>query len=102
MISNETDIRIFIEHHRSNNQLYSKVKFEPYTEEEVSKLRPITTSATMLSRDKPKTEINSKITIDENYIEKQSIAKSELAPRKHQSVIVSSESQTAKHLRAIA
>ena len=59
MISNETDIRIFIEHHRSNNQLYSKVKFEPYTEEEVTKLRPIvSTSATMSGRDMPKADLN--------------------------------------------
>jgi hypothetical protein len=83
MISNETDIRIFIEHHRSNNQYYQKIKFEPYIEEEVSKLKPIVTSATMSTRDKPKAGLNSKIMIDENYIEKQTLAKSELAPRKH-------------------
>ncbi|MFO0117757.1 MAG: hypothetical protein ACK521_09145 [bacterium] len=46
----------------------------------------------MSSRDKPKVGLNSKIMIDENYIEKQILTKSEIAPRKHQSVIVQNES----------
>lgn len=30
MVSNETDIKIFIEHHRSDNPMYKKEKFQGY------------------------------------------------------------------------
>lgn len=33
MISNETDTRIFIEHHRSNNPIYSRFEFKEYIDE---------------------------------------------------------------------
>ena len=33
MVSNETDIKIFIEHHRSDNPMYKKEKFQGYEDQ---------------------------------------------------------------------
>jgi hypothetical protein len=40
MISNKTDIQIFIEHHRSDNQCYPRVEFSPYVPEDPKALKP--------------------------------------------------------------
>lgn len=62
MISNKTDIQIFIEHHRGHNQVYQKEQFQPYVDE-----------SHMPAGNKQQT---SKFMIDDNYISKSGSVKS--------------------------